>query len=132
MLVSAIFTNSIIISSDSHSKHAFALLGLDITAGIASGLGIIVIYRYKLKGLHGKSYLFLTLGLISWFCADISLTYYYYGLGIKEQPLVSVADAFWFAGYGFFAVHLFMILRSLPNRTNTKSIVIIASIASAK
>ena len=134
MLVSAIITNSIIISSDSHSKHSFALWGLDITAGVASSFGIIAIYRHKFKGHHGKSYLFLTLGLISWFCADISLTYYYYGLGIKEQPLVSIADAFWFAGYGFFAVHLFITLRFLSNNktNNIKSIVVIlASIASA-
>lgn len=131
LLVSVIITNYIIISSDSHSKHSFALLGLDIIAGIASSFGIIAIYRHKLKGHHGRSYLFLTLGLISWFCADISLTYYYYGLGIKEQPLASIADAFWFAGYGFFAVHLFITLKFLPNRINTKSILVIASVASA-
>jgi hypothetical protein len=82
--------NYILISSDSHSKHSFALLGVDITAGIASSFGIIAIYRHKHKWHHGRSYLFLTLGLISWFCADISLTYYYYGLGIKEQPLASM------------------------------------------
>jgi hypothetical protein len=102
LIASAIIPISIILSADSHSKHSFALLGLDITAGIASSLGIIAICRSKLKGHHGKSYFFLTLGLISWLLADIALTYYYFGLGIKEQPSASTADAFWFAGYAFF------------------------------
>ena len=33
--------------------------------------------------------------------------------------------------YGFFAVHLFITLKFLPNRINTKSILVIASLASA-
>jgi hypothetical protein len=73
LVASALITNSIIIFADSTSKHSFALIGLDVTAAIASSLGIIAIWRYKLKGHHGKSYLFLTLGLISWLCADIAL-----------------------------------------------------------
>jgi len=135
LLVSAIITNYIIISSDSHSKHSFALIGLDVTASIASSLGIIAVWRHRLKGHHGKSYLFLTLGLISWLCADIALTYYYFGLGIREHPVASAADAFWFAGYGFFSAHLVMALRSIQirfdNNNNKNSIVIvISSIAS--
>ena len=135
LLVSVIITNYIIISSDSHSKHSFALIGLDVTASIASSLGIIAVWRHRLKGHHGKSYLFLTLGLISWLCADIVLTYYYFGLGIREHPVASAADAFWFAGYGFFSAHLVMALRSIQirfdNNNNKNSIVIvISSIAS--
>jgi hypothetical protein len=119
---------------DSSSKHSFTLVGLDVTASIASSLGIIASWRHKLKGHHAKSYLFLTLGLIPWLCADIALTYYYFGLGIKEHPIASIADAFWFLGYGFFAAHLFITLRSMPTRidNNKKGIVIIiSSIASA-
>ena len=135
MVASALITNSIIIFADSSSKHPFALIGLDVTAAIASSLGIIAIWRYKLKGHHGKSYLFLTLGLISWLCADISLTYYYFGLGIKEHPIASIADAFWFLGYGFFSAHLVMALRSMSIRfdNNNKNgiVIVISSIASA-
>ena len=136
LIASALIANSIIIFADSSSKHSFALVGLDVTASIASSLGIIAVWIHELKGHHGKSYLFLTLGLISWLCADISLTYYYFGLGIKEHPVASVADAFWFAGYGFFSAHLVMALRSIQirfgNTTNKNRIVIvISSIASA-
>lgn len=133
MIASALSANSIIIFADSSSKHSFTLIGLDVTAAIASSLGIIAVWRHKLKGHHGKSYLFLTLGLISWLCADISLTYYYFGLGIKEHPVASVADAFWFLGYGFFCAHLVMALKSMPIRfDNNKNriVIIISSIAS--
>jgi hypothetical protein len=134
LIASALIANSIIIFADSSSKHSFALIVLDVTASIASSLGIIAIWRHKLKGHHGKSYLFLTLGLISWLCADISLTYYYFGLGIKEHPIASIADAFWFLGYGFFSAHLVMALRSMPTRfDNNKNriVIVISSIASA-
>jgi hypothetical protein len=127
LIVSAIFANSVIIFSDTHKKHSTSLWTLNITAAIASSLGIIALYRYGAHGLHGKSYLFLTLGLISWFCADLSLLYYYYALGIEEQILVSVTDGFWFAGYVFLALHLFTILRSLRSIIKLR-VVIIASI----
>jgi hypothetical protein len=133
LITSALITNSIIIFADSSSKHSFVLVALDVTASIASSLGIIAVWRYKLKGHHGKSYLFLTLGLISWFCADIALTYYYFGLGIKEHPVASIADAFWFAGYGFFSAHLVMALRSMSIRfDNNKNriVIVISSITS--
>ena len=133
MVASALIANSIIIFADSNSKHSFALVALDVTASIASSLGIIAVWRHKLKGHHGKSYLFLTLGLISWLCADIALTYYYFGLGIKEHPVASLADVFWFLGYGFFSAHLVMALRSISIRfDNNKNriVIVISSIAS--
>jgi hypothetical protein len=134
LTASALITNSIILFADSSSKHSFTLIGLDVTASIASSLGIIAVWRHKLKGHHGKSYLFLTLGLISWLCADIALTYYYFGLGIKEHPVASISDAFWFAGYGFFSAHLVMALRSMSIRfDNNKNriVIVISSITSA-
>src|SRR5829696_8175250 len=69
IIVSAIFANSIIILSDQDNRLSTSLWILNITAAIASSLGIIATYRHGLRGTHGKSYLFLTLGLISWFSA---------------------------------------------------------------
>jgi hypothetical protein len=68
------------------------------------------------------------LGLISWFSAELTLMYYYYVLHIEEHRLVSLADSFWFAGYMFFALHLFTVLRSLRS-TIKRGIVVLASIA---
>ncbi len=54
--------------------------------------------------------------------------YYYYVLHIEEHRLVSLADGFWFAGYVFLALHLFIVLRSLRS-TIKLGIVVLASIA---
>lgn len=81
-----------------------------------------------MHGLHGKSYLFLTLGLISWLSAELTLMYYYYVLHIGEQRLVSLADGFWFAGYVFLALHLLIVLRSIRSTIDLR-IVFLVSIA---
>lgn len=97
---------------------------LNITAAIASSLGIIVVYRHGLHGVHGRSYLFLTLGIISWFAADLTLAYYYFALGIEEQILVSVTDVLWFIGYLFLAAHLFTILQFIRSKIKLMTIIL--------
>ena len=122
--VSIIIANYIIIISDPHHRLATALWTINITAATASSLGIVAVYRHGIRGLHGKSYLFLTLGLISWFSADLTLLYYYYALGIEEQKFVTVTDGFWFIGYGFLSIHLFTIIKSLRRSSNDANNVI--------
>jgi len=79
MIISIIIANVIVIFSEGHSnKHSVSLWTLNITAATASILVIIAIYRSGIHGLHGKSYLFLALGIISWFAADFTLLYNYY------------------------------------------------------
>ena len=97
---------------------------LNITAAIASGFGIIAVYRHGLQGVHGRSYLFLTLGIISWFAADLTLAYYYFVLGIEEQILVSATDVLWFIGYLFLAAHLLTVLRFIRNRIKLMTIIL--------
>lgn len=128
IIISSVIANSIIIFSDPHNKRSSTLVILNITAAIASGLGIIAVYRHGLHGLHGKSYLFLTTGLIFWFSADLSLAYYYFALGIEEQILVSVTDVLWFAGYVFLALHLFSVLHFICSKINFITLAI-ASVA---
>ena len=124
--MSAIIANSLIIFSDGHKKHSTSLWILNITGAIASTLAIIAVWRHGVHGLHGKSYLFLMLGLISWFSAELTLIYYYYVLHIEEQRLVSLADGFWFAGYVFLALHLFTVLRSLRGTIKPRVVVIVS------
>jgi hypothetical protein len=136
IVLSIIIANSIIITSDPNSRQVTTLWAMNITAATASSLGIIAVFRHGVSGLHGKSYLFLTLGLISWFCADLTLLYNYYALGIEEQKFVTVTDGFWFMGYGFLSTHLLIIVKSLrrenDNSNVTKSkFVIIGSLAIA-
>jgi hypothetical protein len=128
IIISIIVANSIIIFSDSHNKRSSTLVILNSTAAIASGFGIIAICRHGLQGLHGKSYLFLTMGLIFWFSADLTLAYYYFALGIEEQIHVSITDVLWFAGYVFLALHLFTVLRLIHTKINLMTLVV-ASVA---
>jgi hypothetical protein len=118
IIISVAIANSIIIFSNSHNKRSSTLVILNMTAAIASSLGIIAICRHGLHGLHGKSYLFLTIGLIFWFSADVSLAYSYFALGIEEQIRISATDLLWFAGYAFLALHLFAVLRFIRSKIN--------------
>ncbi|MFB5599681.1 MAG: hypothetical protein ACE5SW_05570 [Nitrososphaeraceae archaeon] len=130
IIISTIISNSIVLFSDSHIKHFVSLLVLNITAAIASILGIITIYRHGIYGVHGKSYLFLTLGIISWFFADFLVLYNYHSSHIKELELASTTDFLWFIGYGFLALHLFIIMRSLDIKINSKVFIGISIITS--
>ena len=67
----------IIIISNEHDRHSIIYITLNTTAGIATIFGVIAIYRHKIIGVHGISYLFLTLGIALWFCADLNLLYTY-------------------------------------------------------
>ena len=126
LILSAIIANSVIVFSDPHKKHSTAIWILNITAAVASSLAIIAVCRHGVHGLHGKSYLFLTLGLISWFSAELTLLYYYYALHIEEQRLISLTDGFWFAGYLFLALHLLTVLRSLRGTIRPRVVVIVS------
>ena len=56
-----------------------------------------------------------TMGLILWFIAELSWTYYELGLGI-ENPFPSPADAIWLAGYPFIIYFLFRISKVLSRQ----------------
>jgi len=126
IIISVVVANSIIIFSSSHNKQSSTFVILNITAAIASSLGIIAICRYGLHGLHGKSYLFLTIGLIFWFSADVSLAYSYFALGIEEQLRISATDVLWFAGYAFLALHLFAVLRFIHSKINLIAVAVMS------
>jgi hypothetical protein len=123
MIIAIIIANVIVIFSEGHSKHSVSLWTLNITAATASILVIIAIYRYGIHGLHGKSYLFLALGIISWFSADFTLLYNYYALGIEEQRLVTITDVLWFTGYGFLSLHLFIVIGSLHIKIKSTTVI---------
>ena len=121
---SVLIISSIIIFSESHDRYPLILWALNITGAFASILGIVAVCRHGLSGNHGKSYLFLTLGLISWFSADVTLTYYYYVFGIEEQKLVSFTDFLWAVGYIFLSLHLIIIVKELGERIRSKTLIL--------
>jgi len=121
IISSIVVANFIIIFSDSAP---LTFLLLNITAAIASSFGIIVVCIHGPHGPHGRSYLFLTIGIISWFAADLTLLYYYFSLGIEEEIRVSVTDVLWFIGYLFLAAHLFTVLRFIRSRIKSMTIIV--------
>ena len=131
LVVSSILANSIIIFSDSYSKRSSTLLILNVTAAFASSLGIIAVCRHRFHRHPGKSYLFLTLGLISWFSADMTLAYYYFALGIEEQIRISVTDILWFAGYAFLIVHMLTVLRLVQSKISWISVIAVSLAATS-
>ncbi len=79
LLIGIFLTNIIILTATTaHGRHTITVIMLNIAAGSATGLGIISVFRYRLAGSHGKSYLFLTLGIALWLCADFNLWYLYF------------------------------------------------------
>jgi hypothetical protein len=129
LIGSILAANSLVILSSSENPEMVDLLVLDITGAIALTLGILVIYRHKFHGAYGRPFFFLTMGVLFWLAADITVSYYYFILMIKEvPPPVSFADTFWLVGYVFFALHLFTMLRIILKKIN---VVIVVSTAAA-
>jgi hypothetical protein len=107
--VSAAISNSLIILSGD-DRAVFSNWTINAAAAIALGISLLITWWQKLDGLYGKTYAAFTIGLALWFVAEMLWTYYELGQGI-EEPFPSLADAFWLAGYGPLAYHLFMTFR---------------------
>ncbi len=75
-------------------------------AGLASiGIcSIIVAKKYRGSEMLGKAYLFLGLGFLSWFFADVG--YYYQQFVLDIDPWPSIFDIGFFASYVFAILHL--------------------------
>jgi hypothetical protein len=125
LLFSTVFTSLIITISNEHVRHTIVIITLNIVAAFATSLGIIAVYRHRLIGSHGKSYLFLTLGITLWFCADLNLLISYFIDGIIEQKQVSLSDIFWLSGYVFLSLHLISIMRTIRITNISKTITIL-------
>jgi hypothetical protein len=63
-------------------------------------MALLVTWRHKLDGLHGRTYAEFVAGLALWFVAKVLWSYY--ELDAEIDPFPSLADAFWIAGYAPF------------------------------
>ena len=93
--------------------YSITVAALNATACLAIIYGLITIYRYGFRGAHGQSLLYLTLGILFWFIADLTLAYGHFVQHHEEEQslVVSFADPCWIVGYIFFSLHLFTALR---------------------
>jgi hypothetical protein len=111
--------------SDEVERHSIAIIELNVSAAAATSLGMISVYRHGLSGSHGKSYLFLTLGITLWFCADLNSLHLHFTDGANEQKQASISDIFWLSGYAFLSLHLMSVIRAIHVKNISKTITII-------
>src|SRR5687767_5870915 len=120
--------NSFIIFSDSDSKLIYSNWILIINSLIAAGLSAMILFKDKDSKEEGgdKTNIFLTLGLVFWFIANIIWAYYEVVLDIVS-PVPSLADLFLLSAYGFLIYRLIVIYRNLGHVTNKKILFLIIS-----
>ena len=111
-----IIVNTLVINFVLHfpSQHySITVAALNTTAGLATIYGFVTIYRYGFRGTHGQSLLYLTIGILFWLLADLSLAYGHFVQHHEEEQslVVSLADLYWIIGYVFFSLHLFTAIR---------------------
>lgn len=129
LIMCIITLNSVIISAqDLHYRHEIMMIALNATAFVATSLGIITIFRYGIGGSHGKSYLFLTIGILLWFCADLYLMYSYFTIGVDDYIQITIVDALWLVGYLFLSLHLVSVIKSIGIRNLSKTISILSMV----
>ena len=111
-----IIVNTLVINFVLHfpSQHySITVAALNTTAGLATIYGFVTIYRYGFHCTHGRSLLYLTIGILFWLLADLSLAYGHFVQHHEEEQslVVSLADLYWIIGYVFFSLHLFTAIR---------------------
>ena len=110
-----------ILSPDENTRFHNASITSTITVGVALAICLIQVYRYKIRVTsrltaskqpnaeqphdyydNNKMHLSICLFLGLWFIAHVIWTFPY-----NQASGVSIADAFWFIGYGLFGYFLY-------------------------
>jgi branched-chain amino acid transport system substrate-binding protein len=99
---------------------------LIINSLIAVGLSAMILFKDKGSNEGDKTNIFLTLGLVFWFIANIIWAYYEVVLDIVS-PVPSLADLFLLSAYGFLIYRLANVYRNLGHITNKKILLLIIS-----
>jgi ABC-type branched-subunit amino acid transport system substrate-binding protein len=126
VIITIIIGNSVIILADSDSKLIYSNWILIINSLIAVGLSAMILFKDKDTNEGDKTNIFLTLGLVFWFIANIIWAYYEVVLDIVS-PVPSLADLFLLSAYGFLIYRLINVYRNLGHITNKKILLLISS-----
>jgi len=128
LIITIMSADSIIIFAEEESKVFYSNWIIISGASVAVGLAVYVVYRQKLKGLHGKTHAAIAIGLSLWLCANIVWAIYEIVLD-TVPPVPSLADVFWLSAYGFFAYHLISVYKEYHEKFH-KSVLIASIIGS--
>jgi len=127
LFIAIIASVSIIFFAETKSKDFYSNWIIIINASVASSLAIVLVYKLKFHGLHGKTHAALAVGLVLWLSADIVWAIYQLVLDIVP-PMPSAADYLWLCGYGFLSYYLFMTYKEFHKKFNFGKKVLVASI----
>jgi branched-chain amino acid transport system substrate-binding protein len=110
--------DSLIIFSAQEDKLFFANLVLNINSSIAASLAIFVTIKEKDKS-NLKANIFLVVGLVLWFVANIVWAYYEVILHLMA-PVPSLADVLLLSAYSILLVRLYIEYKSLRKKPTKK------------
>lgn len=118
-----------IIFSEQEHKLFFANLVLNINSSVAASLAIFVTLKEKNKS-NLKANIFLVVGLVLWFIANIVWAYYEVILHLMA-PVPSLADVLLLSAYSILIVRLLIEYKSLKKKPTKKFTGIVAVIIAA-
>ena len=121
--------DSLIIFSEQEDKLFFANLVLNINSFVAASLAIFVIIKEKNKS-NLKANIFLVVGLVLWFIANIVWAYYEVILHLMA-PVPSLADVLLLSAYSILIVRLLIEYKSLKKKPTKKFTGVVAVIIAA-
>lgn len=116
--------NLLIIFADSDTKIIYSSWMLIINSAIASSLSIFALFKERHSIKKDRTAIFLTMGLIFYFLANIVWGYYELVLDIVS-PVPSLADLFLLSAYGFLIYRLLVTYKNLEKVSNKNIIYII-------
>jgi hypothetical protein len=116
-----------IIFSDVFNRNLLTNTIVTISAGFASALSLLVLYKdRRLRGQkYDKTQICLVIGICLWFVAELIYSYYQIWLN-TETPFPSAADSIYMAGYVFFTYYLFSTLKSLGQEIEREVLILIS------
>jgi hypothetical protein len=146
LIVAIVITNSFIVfSPDEDSRSYFSYLTSTLTAGVPMVIAFVMVFRYKrtLKKQepkpqvqpaqhtqdtkiydNNKMHLSVCLFLALWFVAQVIWTFQY-----QQSSDVSIQDALWFVGYGFFGYFLYSLYYNFFRKELEPLVLVLTAIA---
>jgi hypothetical protein len=121
--------NTLLIFTSDDFRAVMIDLTAVLTSGAALAVSIIGLLIAHFKKRVDKVILWLFIGLVLWFAAEVTWAYTRQMLGI-DLPYPSLADASWIAGYGFLAFYLYKVMRKITvTNPIDKTLVLLVSVA---
>ena len=138
MLLGSVLTmNLFVLLVGDHYKAAIANWLLTVCSASVVLVSVMILYRQRFKGLYGRTYGAIAIGLMLWFASEIILgggtnTFQSIGLPAGQTQAVTgqlpamIAEIIWLAGYGFFAYFLFKLMGHFSNSIKPKVLTMVA------